>query len=119
MAKLKLERIICHRANDEYEDDPVFDIGIEDEPQIFVGNERVWSGRIDPNSEKDLSMIKLIPFTDSVRVSLVERDAGYSINEDDLLGEVTVYANVADAGIQQVHFNKKSSRYTLEYSILG
>ena len=117
MAKLCLRKIICHKTDDAKENDQVFDIGIEDEPLLLVNHKRVWSGRMSPNSEEDLSEIQSISFKDQVHMALMERDPGYASIGDEVLGQTTIYAIQANSGEQEINFNKTDSRYTIVYKV--
>jgi hypothetical protein len=98
MKKLRLKKIICYKTDDASEDDSVFDVGVEDEVRLMVDYKQVWSGRMSPKSEKELSHIEQIAFEDSIHIKLVEHDPGYSNQEDDVLGEIILYENTIAMG---------------------
>jgi hypothetical protein len=99
------------------EDDSLFDVGVEDEPYLMVDYKKVWSGRMGINDLEDLSKVKPIPFEQSIRVELLDRDAGYSLNGDDPLGTVTINAYQKGLGVLSHQFKRKKAKYTLTYKV--
>lgn len=116
MATLKLHRITCKKTDDPDEIDAIYDIGLEDEPYLLVNGKEVWTGRMSPGEVIELSEIEPLPFRDSVKIELMERETGHGRN-DDILGEITI--RESDANLQKIVKELQSGKaeYILEYYV--
>ena len=99
------------------ENDSVFDIGDEDEPFIMADHQKIWSGRMGLNDVEDLSKVSPVSFEENIRVALWDRDAGYSSNEDDPIGDVVIHASQKGHGELTHSFKGRRAKYTLNYKV--
>ena len=116
MANLRILSLECIRTDDSGEE-IVFDADSIDEPFLKVNYKTVWSGRMDSGDTVDLTSLDGIPFEGDIRVELWERDPGYTVGEDDLLGKLLVHSSQKGAGSINHKFVSKRARYSLEYSV--
>jgi hypothetical protein len=117
MVMLSFHKLLCGITNDSSEENPILDVGLEDEVCLIVGYKPISIGRIEKNEEIDLSHIDSIQFADSIKITLVDRDPSYFGDGDDILGRVTVRSSSAGAGEQKVDFLERGSKYCLTYSV--
>jgi hypothetical protein len=117
MPNLRFVSLLCHQPDDIGEDDTGLDIVREDEPYLMVGHKKVWNGRMGIGEVEDLSGVESIPFKETIRVELWDRDSGYVLDRDDPLGNITIHAS--QIGREASHqFKRRKARYTLTYKVI-
>lgn len=117
MVTLTFHKLCCFKTNDSTEDNSIIDVGLEDELCLIVGYKPVSLGRMESNTEKDLSHIEPIQFTESTKITLVDRDPSYFGDGDDYLGRTIVHSSCAGVGEQKFDFHENGSKYCLTYSV--
>ena len=113
MPKLHLLSLVCNRTEDS---------GGADEIYLLVRGNKVWGTQdmdTSPPSQKtkDLSGVKLIPFTDNARLDLYDEDTGW-LDDDDHLGTNYAYASEVNQGTKERAFTEDEASYLLSYEVL-
>ena len=116
MVNLRILSLECIWTDDSTEE-IVFDVDSIDEPFLRVDNKTIWTGQMDMGDKHNLSDLEGIPFEGEVKVELWERDPGYEIEEDDLLGRVVISDSEIGAERIKYKFETKRARYIMEYRV--
>lgn len=93
----------------------------EDEAYLtFSAKGRVWGQDMnegDPDSTVSLDQLSNLYFGGSAEVRLYDEDTGF-LDEDDLLGSLTVTGDMADGADRMAHFDQDGASYWLSYRIV-
>ena len=108
MTTLKLISIECKRTED---------ITGADNPYLRIKGIKVWEAKMNDEQSKDLGGVPAIDFSGRARITLMEGDAGY-FDDDDDLGTTYAYKSMAGKGVQEHHFTGDGAHYILTFEVI-
>ncbi|MFI9240584.1 hypothetical protein [Streptomyces sp. NPDC053079] len=108
----RLNALTCNSTEDNTGDD---DITIK----VFGSRYAEATRSMNTNQTWDINLDVPFSANSRVKIEVWERDLGWWLDPDDLLGVHFINASQADQGAKATEFNADGASYTLTYEVVG